>query len=210
LGDIYHARCGWRRRIGCSVYGTWFGDRKQSGGGPLIDLGVHFIDLTMHLLGYPAPVAVSAATYDKIAQFPLGTDTNYRMLGRDKASDGFDVEDISVGFIRLETGVTISFEFNWTSHFDEEVNFTELLGSKGGLSDRNGNLKIFTEIGREPVDISPVLKPDTAWGEAETRHFVQCIKSDLKPMATAAEAVKMLQIVDTAYASARAGREIAL
>ena len=42
LGEIYHARCGWRRRVGCCTFGTWFADKKLSGGGPLIDLGVPF------------------------------------------------------------------------------------------------------------------------------------------------------------------------
>jgi predicted dehydrogenase len=65
LGEIYYARAGWLRCAGIPGAGGWFTNKGLAGGGPLIDLGVHVLDLTLWLMGYPQPVAVSGATYAK-------------------------------------------------------------------------------------------------------------------------------------------------
>src|SRR2546430_1390286 len=66
LGPIYHARATWLRRDGIPGFGRWFTTKTLSGGGALIDVGVHILDLALHMMGYPEPVAVSGSTY---AQF---------------------------------------------------------------------------------------------------------------------------------------------
>src|SRR5205823_13415468 len=63
LGEIYYAKCGWFRRKGIPAWGTWFTQKAVSGGGPLIDIGVHLLDLTLWLMGNPKPVSVSGATF---------------------------------------------------------------------------------------------------------------------------------------------------
>ncbi|WP_243633159.1 Gfo/Idh/MocA family protein [Paenibacillus xerothermodurans] len=63
MGDIYTGRCGWIRRRGIPGKGGRFTNKSLSGGGPLIDLGVHFIDLAVWLIGNPKPVSVTGATY---------------------------------------------------------------------------------------------------------------------------------------------------
>ena len=64
MGDIYAARCGWQRRRGIPGRGGWFTTQALSGGGPLIDLGVHMIDLAIWLMGNPKPVTVSGCVYN--------------------------------------------------------------------------------------------------------------------------------------------------
>ncbi len=64
MGDIYYAKATYLRRKGCP--GGWFGDKARSGGGPLIDLGVHVIDLTRYLMGKPKPVSIYGATFHKL------------------------------------------------------------------------------------------------------------------------------------------------
>ncbi len=133
LGEIYYARCGWRRRIGFGMFGTWFADKELSGGGPLIDLGVHYFDLTLYLMGFPAPAAVSACCYDKLAHPPAeDVRKDSVMLGKNKSQGKYDVEDIAVGFTRLSNGASVAFEFSWGSHIDRETTYLELLGTKGG------------------------------------------------------------------------------
>ncbi len=210
LGSIYHARCGWRRRMGCNMFGTWFANKKLSGGGPLIDLGVHFLDLTLHLMGYPAPKAVSAMCYDKIANPPGGEAMDSVMLGRNKAKGGYDVEDIAVGFARLETGASMSFEFSWASHVEKETRYIELLGSRGGLCMRDGLIKFYGEEAGALVDLEPQVKNTSSWGENETSHFIDCIKNDATPSSTPEDAYEMMLIIDAIYASAKLGREIAI
>ena len=81
MGDIYAARCGWQRRRGIPGKGGWFTTKAQSGGGPLIDLGVHMIDLTIWLMGNPRPVAVSGATFCKFANELSKSDSENSKFG---------------------------------------------------------------------------------------------------------------------------------
>lgn len=76
MGEIYAARCGWQRRRGIPGKGGWFTTKAQSGGGPLIDLGVHMIDLAIWLMGNPEPVAVSGCTYNKFADSDVSDSEN--------------------------------------------------------------------------------------------------------------------------------------
>ena len=86
MGEIYAGRCGWIRRRGIPGWGGWFTDKEQSGGGPLIDLGVHLIDLAMYIMGNPKPITVSGSTYSK-----FGHTTQAKM----------DVEDLAMGLFAL-------------------------------------------------------------------------------------------------------------
>lgn len=203
LGEIYHARCGWRRRRGIPGRGSWFTTKALSGGGPVIDLGVHFFDLALYFMGFPAPTAVSASTYCKFANAAAGGSwavTN--------ASGTFDVEDFAAGFAKLETGASVAFEFSWASNIEREVNYLELLGTKGGLSMYNGELRLFAEASGALVDVTPHVKNTSGWGENETRHFIECIRKRRQPLAPPEDAVKMMQIIDGIYASAETGREV--
>ena len=212
LGEIYHARCGWRRRAGGNMFGTWFADKEMSGGGPLIDLGVHYFDLTLYLMGFPAPGAVSASCYDKLANLPKGQEApGSLMLGRNKAKKGdkYTVEDLAAGFVKLEGGASVSFEFSWASHSEKETSYAELLGTKGGISlrDWGSSIKIFTEAAGAIVDIAPQISDSSAWGENETKYFLDCVKSGTQPLSSLEDAVKMMQIIEAIYASSESGRE---
>ena len=90
-GEIYAGRCGWQRRRGIPGKGGWFTTKAQSGGGPLIDLGVHMIDLSIWLMGNPRPVAVSGSTYCKFANDDAGADSDNSKFGDAKADGVFDV-----------------------------------------------------------------------------------------------------------------------
>ncbi len=205
LGEIYHARCGWRRRRGIPGRGGWFTTKALSGGGPVIDLGVHFFDLTLFFMGFPAPVSVSASTYCKFANAPSGGTGTFAAAD---AAGTFDVEDFAAGFAKLATGASVAFEFSWASNIEREVNYLELLGTRGGLSMYNGELRLFGEVGGALTDITPHVRNTSGWGDNETRHFIACIRKRRQPMAPPEDAVKMMQIIDGIYASAESGREV--
>jgi predicted dehydrogenase len=200
LGEIYHAKCAWRRRRGIPGKGGWFTTKALSGGGPMIDLGVHFFDLTMYLLGWPEPAAVSAATYCKFGNDP--TDTT---------PGTFDVEDMATGFVKLAGGISVGFEFSWASNIAKEATFFELYGTKGGMRMQEGELAIFSEVAGEIVDVTPAprWRKKLGWGEREVRHFIDCIRDDTTPMPRPEEAVLMMRIIDAIYTSAASGREVA-
>ncbi len=118
MGEIYAARCGWQRRRGIPGKGGWFTTKAQSGGGPLIDLGVHMIDLTMWLMGSPKPVSVTGCTYTKFADNDVSDSVN-STFGEKMADGTFDVEDLATGFIRFDNGASLSIEFSWASNIEK-------------------------------------------------------------------------------------------
>ncbi len=206
FGEIYHARCGWKRVRGIPGKGGWFTNKSQSGGGPLIDLGVHFMDLAMFFMGYPDPVSVTGATYSKFADNKSLNSSGWGMTADDKG--GIDVEDMAVGFVRLDNGATLDLEFSWASNIEKEENFYELRGTKGGAIYRHGELKIITEQLSTVVEIQPKLNFNSPINEFE--HFIECIKNDKEPLARPEEAVKLMKIIDGIYKSSSKKREIIL
>ncbi|AAM25129.1 MAG: putative dehydrogenase [Caldanaerobacter subterraneus] len=205
LGEIYHVKTGWRRRRGIPGKGGWFTTKKLSGGGPLIDLGVHFIDLVMYFMDYPEVKSVSAATYSKFSN-----STSWNGWSEAKSGNGiYNVEDMAVGFIRLKNGTTIDFEFSWASNIEGDYNYYEILGDKGGIWFKNGQIKVFSEVVNTLVDIIPNTNyPKKPLDEFE--HFVNCIKEGKEPLASAEEGAKLMEIIDAAYLSAEKGVEIVL
>lgn len=205
LGEIYHAKCGWRRRNGIPGKGAWFTNKQLSGGGPLIDLGVHFLDLTLFFMGYPAAASVVGTTYSKFPDSSTRIRPGYKIVG-----DGiFDVEDMAVGFVRLENDATIDFEFSWASNIEKECKYYEILGTKGGVSYANGELKIFSEVMGTSVNIVPELN-GTIQTVNEFQHFTDCIVNGREPIAPVEEAVRLMKIIDAIYKSSETRREVLL
>lgn len=203
LGDLYMGRCGWIRRRGIPGRGGWFTTKQLSGGGPLIDLGVHMIDMALWLSGNPKPVSVTGTTYRKFAdrpdasgQIPEGT---------------FDVEDLAAGFIRFDNGASLQIEFSWASNIAEEQKFLEWRGTEGGFSLINDKLRIFTESEGTLVDQQPQFPGATVpQHTANIQHFVECVLGRETPTITPDHGVDMIKILSAIYESAETGREVRL
>lgn len=202
LGEIYHVKCGIRRRNGIPGRGAWFTDKKYSGGGALIDLGVHYLDLMMHFLGFPRIISAYGSTYTKFANDPTRLRTGYR----DRGEGIFDVEDMAVGMIRLLNGTTIDFDFNWASNIEKETKYYELLGTKGGAIFRDGELKIFTQCQGASEDIIPEVQSIPPYNEF--MHFLDCIENANMPSPSPEEALQIMSMVDGIYCSAQGGCEV--
>ena len=211
MGDIYASRCGWQRRRGIPGKGGWFTTKAQSGGGPLIDLGVHMIDLAIWLMGNPKPVAVSGCTYEKFANSGVSDSENAK-FGDVDSNGTFDVEDLAMGFIRFENGACMQVEFSWASNIEKEQLFLELRGTKTGAvwSSNDDQLKIFAEEYGSTVDLLPNLQETVQIHEANIRHFVDVILDGANPMFVPQQGVDMVKILEGFYQSAMEGREIRL
>ncbi|MBE1442889.1 Gfo/Idh/MocA family protein [Paenibacillus sp. OAS669] len=208
-GDIYTGRCGWVRRRGIPGKGGWFTTKALSGGGPLIDLGVHFIDVAVWLMGNPRPVSVTGATYNKFASSTI-SDSVHSQFGEAQAEGIFDVEDLASGFIRFDNGSTLQIEFSWASNVEEEMSFVELRGTKAGLSYKRGEAKVFTEVEGTLVDLLPKLPKDGNGHKEHLYHFIDCIQGRAKPLNTPQDGVDMIKILSAIYESARTGAEVRL
>ncbi len=214
LGRIYYAKAHWMRRSGIPRLGSWFVSKEIAGGGPLIDLGVHVLDIAMYLLGEPRALAVSASTYAEFG--PRGLKG---WLGRQQFSDekaAYDVEDLATAFIRLEGGATLLLEASWATHSAAGDDFgVTLYGTEGGveLMVRNytyeNTVRVFTDVGGMPTDLAPrILKVDGHL--AVIRRFVEAVL-DAGPRAPSAEdGLRRAMLLEACYQSAAEGREVVI
>lgn len=203
FGHIYHAKCGWRRNSGIPGIGKWFTDKTLSGGGPLIDLGVHFLDLALWLMGHSQPVSAYGMTYRH-----FDSDVHRIRKGYVSQPGGvFNVEDTAVGFVRLANDATVDMEFSWAGNTEKETKYLELLGEKGGCSMVNGELKFFSQMG----DVCVTSQPDTATikpAQGDCRHFAECLLNGRMPTSTVEQALMLMQAIDALYLSAAERREV--
>jgi predicted dehydrogenase len=204
LGQVYYARTRWLRARGVPRLGSWFGIKEFSGGGPLIDLGVHRLDLAMWLMGYPKAVSVSASTFDFLAS----------RLARE-AGARYDVEDLAAALIRLDNGATLNLEVSWAGGTEKhEDMLTAIYGTQGAVIQRNrGEGYEFEALALRDVagtltEVSPRLYPSLCPSAIE--HFLSCILNDCPPEASAENGVEMMRILDAIYHSAALGREVRL
>jgi predicted dehydrogenase len=204
LGEIYFGRTVWHRRRGMPGFGGWFGQRALAGGGPLIDLGVHRLDLALWLMGYPRPAWIMGATYDHLATALAA-----------EAGAAFDVEDLAAGMIRFAGGSSLLVEASWTAHIGErELMETRLYGTRAGLVQRNVSegyqfeAEVFLERGGAHFDMK--LHEPMPATPTPMSHFVDAILEGKPHIATAEEGVIVMQILDALYLSAAEGRPVQL
>ncbi len=209
MGEIYAGRCGWQRRRGIPGKGGWFTTKAQSGGGPLIDLGVHMIDLAIWLMGNPTPVSVSGNTYSKFSDNDTSDSVNSD-FGDKNAAGTFDVEDLAMGMIRFDNGAVLQIEFSWASNVKRERRFVELRGTKSGLKWENGQVEFYTEDDGELLDISAPNTDEHHGHFNNLKHFYDVVIDGAEPKFVPQQGVDMVKILCAVYESAKTGKEVLL
>jgi predicted dehydrogenase len=202
VGEIYYGRTVWHRRRGLPGFGGWFGQKDKSGGGPIIDLGVHRLDLAMWLMGNPRPVTVSASTYNVIGA---------RQAERE--GKAFDVEDLGAALIRFDNGATLILEASWAGFTEKKEDMvTQLWGTAGGLVQRNigqgydFEARLFQEKGQSlwSAELAQPLGPcPSAYTE-----FVDAVLEGREPLAPGRHGLDVQLVLDAVYRSAETGREV--
>ena len=202
IGEVYYGRTAWYRRRGLPGFGSWFGQKDLSGGGPIIDLGVHRIDMAMWLMGSPKPVTVSASTYNVIGA-RLAKETGKK----------FDVEDIGGALIRFDNGATLIAEASWAGFTQKrEEMITQLLGTKGGILHSNVNegyefeARVFTE--HDGALWETKLQQATVPCPTAYQEFVDACLDGREPIAPGEHGLAVQQILDAIYKSAATGKEV--
>ena len=209
IGDIYHSKATYLRRHGAP--GGWFCNSELSGGGPVIDLGVHVIDITRYLMGNPKPVSVYAVTQDKLKNRPyLKTDVAWKP---DNASDSdpYDVEDFATAIIRYDNGSTTLLETSYSLN-GEACTKRELFGTKGGIK-IDDEFKLYTELNGYLADVTPNISNYKHGGEMfqnEMAHFVDCALNGTPCNASAEDGITVMKILEAIYQSAKTGHEVIL
>ena len=205
MGDIYYAKAAYLRRHGCP--GGWFSDKARSGGGPLIDLGVHVIDLARYLGGCPHPVSAYGATFSQLGCRPEMK--HGAMYLASDAGTTSDVEDFATGLIRFDNGMVISIETSYDMNLPGDNNIT-LLGTKAGAT-LSPEIKLFSNLTDYPVNIGFDMPTELSFDglfDREIDHYIDCISGKTECIAPAEDGVTMMKILDALYESARTGHEV--
>ena len=214
LGKIYHAKASWMRRSGIPGLGTWFTSKAVAGGGPLIDLGVHVLDMALWILGNPKPLSVSAATYSELGPRGRGQWLGGRFPYN--PSEPYDVEDFATAFIRFEGGLTMQVDASWaayTRHGDEFQ--ISLLGNEGGADihsrdyTQTGTLRFFSDLDGVPAVTEPKLLERSNHGEV-FKWFADSILHGTSMLPTGQEGLDRVRLIEAIYKSAELGHEVAI
>jgi predicted dehydrogenase len=216
LGSIYYTKVGWLRREGIPGLGSWFTRRATSGGGPLMDLGVHMLDMALYLLDEPPVRAVTAATYAEFGPRGKGGSPSQFMLKTAVEPGAFDVEDLSTAFLRLEDGGTLLLESSWAQWIPKDRCYVTMYGSDGGASiewgapdDPDRSLDIWTEKAGVPATLHPAVPPDGHHLES-ILDFIAKVQSADYSNHRGKQALARAVVIDACYASANKGSEISL
>ncbi len=208
FGEIYYAKATYLRRNGNP--GGWFGEKARSGGGPLIDLGVHVIDLARYLLGKPKPVSVYGATFRKLGNRPHVKGGKAYISARANDTNVCDVEDLATALIRFDNGAVISVEASFSLNIKQDVGSIELFGTKAGAK-IDPELEMYAETNGYMTNVTltnPTALNFDGLFAREIDHFVDCVRLGLPCRSPAEDGVTLMNILDAIYESAKTGHEV--
>ncbi|HEU0165890.1 MAG TPA: Gfo/Idh/MocA family oxidoreductase, partial [Thermomicrobiales bacterium] len=216
FGRVYYSKAFWMRRSGIPGWGSWFTSKEAAGGGPLIDLGVHVLDLALYVLGNPRVTSVSASTYAEIGTQGRGNWVGASNRFVPEGHKGYEVEDLASAFIRFEDGGTLLLEASWASYGEMEDDFgIQVYGSQGGARihsvkySTSDTLRIFSGI----ADTTQVSAPVVVAREGHagiTRGFVDGILNGTPVSPDGYEGLDRVRLIDAIYRSAELVREVLL
>lgn len=208
FGEFYYAKASFLRRNGNP--GGWFADTSYSAGGPLIDLGVHILDMTRYLMGNPKPVSVYGGTFRKLLNRPGVRKQDGAYLCEDSGAV-CDVEDLGTALIRYENGAMLFLESSYSLNIKQDVYSMQLFGTKGGV-EIAPRFEMYTDRYGYMLDVSPagITIDDSQLFIREIAHFTDCILNGTPCIAPAEDGVEIMRILMGIYESAQTGHEVLL
>ncbi|MBP1993941.1 putative dehydrogenase [Paenibacillus eucommiae] len=209
LGTLYHIYCSFRAHRSIPGLGGPFTTKAISGGGVLIDWGIHFLDLIFYSIGEPAVKTVSGAVHGELGKNMEQYAYIDMWAGPPDYNGTYDVEDFVTGLIRTE-GPTISLNGAWAQNIGESAMFVEFLGDKGGIKlQYGGDFKIYSTKNGVLHEILPTFsKTDPFYDEIDS--FLNAAKENKKNRASIDHVILTSAVIDALYKSAELGGEISL
>jgi predicted dehydrogenase len=191
LGEIFFAKAGWLRRRTDWDSDEWRRQKRDSGGGVVLDLGFQMLDQSLWIMGGPKVQSVTASVH--------------------RARKG-EVEDSATAFFRLESGATLTLELTWGLLMEKDFAYVNLFGS-GGAALLNP-LRIHKAMHGTLVNVTPTMETSRNQYkhsiDAQIAHFAEVLRKGTRPMGSAEEIVPVMELLDAIYRSAEQGKEVRL
>lgn len=205
FGKVLYARCQALRRRGIPNWGV-FGRKELQGGGPLIDIGVHIMEVAHFTMGSPRPVAATGQTFtyignrksDVVSMWP---NWDYKT---------YTVEDLAVGQIRFDNGAVMTVESSFAGHLQDTFNF-QIMGEKAG-----GNFDpptLYTDAHGHMINATPAYLPTADFKGVFTkkmRNWVDHVLYDKPSASPGSDGLMIQKMLDAIYESAAKGREVSI
>lgn len=188
IGEPFYVKCGWIRSQ--SSEEKWFTKKEEAGGGVIIDLGIHLLDLALWLMSFPQINSVSCKNYYHFTK---------------------NVEDTSIGFIKFKDGSLINIEVSWSLVAGKDNFYLNVYGTKGSAT--LNPLTVVKKIGGQIVDMSPSQSdnPTTLFKKSylnELKSFIGAVKNLNPVLSPGEEALKRMKIIEAMYNSSNKDKEI--
>ncbi len=191
LGEIFYAKAGWLRQRTEWDSDEWRRQKRESGGGVVLDLGFQMLDQALWILGGPKVESVTASVH------------------RSKKGE---VEDSATAFLRLASGATLTLELTWGLLMEKDFAYLNLFGS-GGAALLNP-LRVHKGMHGNLVNVTPAMETQRNQYkhsmEAQVAHFAESLRRGTKPMGSGEEIVPVMELMDAIYRSADQGKEVRL
>ena len=188
LGDVFYIKAGWVKPQSSNQ--KWMLEKDKAGGGVFLDNGIAMLDIGMWLLGFPEVKSVSAMNYFHNTK---------------------SVEDSSIAMIKFKNNTTLTIEASWSLLREGELFYCNVYGKEGSSS--INPFKIYKRMDGELYNITPkkIVTPSNVFKksyEYELKHFVGAVAGKHNIISNGDDALKVMEIVDAVYKSAKAGKEI--
>lgn len=203
FGKILYVRVQALRRRGIPNWGV-FGRKELQGGGPMIDIGVHVLEMAHAMIGTPSPVSATGNCFTYMGNQP----SSVKSMWPNWDHKTYNVEDLAVGMVRFDTGAMLTVEASFVAHIEKDVWNVTIMGEKAGANWETSG--IFTDINNYMFNMSPGYLPSTDHWTEKMNHFVQVCKGQRVNESTGEHGLMVQKMLDGIYASAAAGREVAI
>lgn len=207
LGKVYHVNLMFQDHRCIPGMGGWFTNKKESGGGVMIDWGVHFIDLALYCLESPKPISISGVAHSELAKNMKDYAYVDMWAGPPDFNGVYDVEELVSGMLRTD-GPTISFEGAWARNINTKNMYIEFLGDKGGIRlDYGAGFMFYTSKDGKLFETKHSHEESSMF-QNEITSFVDHIGSDKKSRADINTILVSQEILDAFYKSSELGSEV--
>jgi predicted dehydrogenase len=192
LGEIYYMKAGWLQRMTHSAMDSWKYRKKFAGGGALLNLAAHMLELILWYEEKKRVVAVDSLVYKKLEEG--------------------EVEDSAFVLLKFDDHSSATIEVSWTLIHEKDLTYLNVFGTEGAAL--LYPLRIHKLMLGNPVNVTPRLRsvgnPFKLSYDLQASHFIECVKKGEKPFTGVKEGLLMAKIIDAAYESSRLKREVRL